>query len=241
MSDYEPDDTIFKRRYKGHYSVVFREGEDGTISLQWTFGRGNGKLGKSRGVSHRVIAPNKDPRGVIGQHLTIQIDADSGALVAVGHNDNFPAYIFDNNEKKNLGKGQTSVLPGKINQLGMGKLIFNFTLQNLDPIGRKNYRRVRDYALAQAGKKAPDPRIHVLPLDQPFNRAGKALLHQPVNKGSWGTVNSGVIAESGQTCAVKHMFITEAGAYWEIEGEIAILLSYKVCTLPKYESCSAIC
>lgn len=230
VSDYEPDDTALKRRWKGYYVVAFREDKNGTISLRWTFGRGNGKLGETRGVSHRVIAPNKDPRGVIGQHLTIQIDPDTGALMAVGHDDDFPAYIFIDNEKKNLGKEQTAVLPSKVNPLGMGKLLFNFTIQNLDKVGRENYRQIRDLALAQAGKDAPDSRFHALPLDQPFNRAGKAILHQALDKDSWGTVTSGVIADSGEKCAVKHMFINERGAYLEIEGEIVILLSYKVCT-----------
>ena len=228
VGPYEPDVTIYHPRYKAHLNLAFRMKDDGTIPLKYMFGRGNGDTSTDGGVTHRIIAPGKDPRGVIAQHVTIEFDLESGVPVIIGHDDKFPVYFWVNNEKTTLKKGDKGVPLNKVNRFGTGLLEFTMTYQIHDPAVQQHFLRVRDYAFNMMNREIPDPRIRALPNNRPFNYANNTIVHDILGKGSWGEVWSGVNASTGKKCAIKRMFIAEDGARQEIEGEINLNLSYTV-------------
>lgn len=230
VGPYEPDTPLYHPRYKAHLNLAFRMKEDGTIPLKFTFGRGDGDS-STAGVTHLLIAPGKDPRGVIAKHMTIEFDLESGVPVIVAHDDEFPVYFWLNDEKKILRKGERSVPLNKVNHFGIGLLEFRLIYQVRDPVSRQHFLRVREYAFSMMNREVPDRRIKALPQNRPFNYANNTIVHDVIGKGSWGEVSSGVNASTAKKCAVKRMSITEDGARHEIEGEIALSLSYTVSLL----------
>ena len=231
VDPYEPDTTVYRPRYKVHLNLAFRMQEDGTIPLKYTFGRGDGNSSTDGGVTHLIIAPGKDPLGVIAKHLTIEFDLESGVPVIIGHDDVFPVYFWVNNEKTILKKGEKSVPLNKVNRFGTGLLEFTLSYEVRDPVSRQHFLRVRDYAFSMMNRDPPDPRIRALPANRPFNYANNTIIQDAIGKGSWGEVSSGVNASTAKKCAVKRMFIAEDGARHEIEGEIVLNLSYTVSLL----------
>lgn len=231
ISDYEPDMFTCTRTYQGRYEVAFRRQQDGKINCNWTLGRGASRFGPTRGVTHLIGRPGKDPRGVAARHVKIEIDQDSGQLYLVGLDDNHPVTVFVNAQAQILRKGDRHVLEHMRTRFEIGQLQFIFVFRDMKPMEDCYYVLVRNIALDSNGLRQPDGRLQPLPAKVRRQQAGSLVFHPLLGVGSFGTVWAAVDKSTARPWAVKEMHVHRAEILHGLLNELTIYLSYQVRTL----------
>lgn len=230
------DDSAAGVSYEGHFAISFYRDDNGGGQFECTIGRGHSKLGETRGVSHLVISPGQEPRGVMPQHGTIRFDPECGMLAIFPLSKNVPVIVFKGNGLKTIYLGEKYLIEDLMTLFTIGESEYILSLHKLNDYGFRKYKWLRDRAFDRAGLPRPDERIQPLPTRQSFNRTGSTIVHQIINKGGSADIWSGVNAVTGKVVAVKRMVITETAHLAFCREEVKINLNFAVSsTVPAYQ------
>ena len=193
-----------------------------------TIGKGQTKLGATRGVNLLVIQPGSFSRGVKPVHAFVRFHPVSGHLMLGGVHDEHPVkYVLDN-QIKNLGNGQWHALWQTKNRFFIGDLECTVTFPDLTEVQLEDLRRLRDTMFKSDGLPTPDKRLPVLPLTTPPHRVNSVLVHRHVGSGGFGVFSVGVDASTGDICGVKTVCIKYKRVQQEIANEAEFSLRFAV-------------
>ena len=193
-----------------------------------TIGKGQSRLGDTRGVDLLVIQPGSNSKGVKPTHALVRFHPVSGNLMLGGIHDEYPVRYFLDNQIKELGNGQWYAMWQTKNRFSIGDLECTITFPDLTEVQLDNLRMLRDDEFKSQGLLTPDIRLPVLPPTTPPNRVESVLIHKHVSSGGFGVFSVGVDASTGDICGVKTVCIKYKRVQQEIVNEAEFSLRFAV-------------
>lgn len=231
-SEYEPEGSEQPAVdcYEAKWDISFKTmaGSNQVPGFGLTIGKGQTKLGVTRGVNILVIQPGTFSRGVKPVHAFVRFHPVSGHLMLGGVHDEHPVrYVLDN-QIKTLGNGQWYALWQTKNRFFIGHLECTITFPDLTEIQLDDLRRLRDSIFKSDGLPTPDKRLPVLPPITPPHRVQSVLVHKHVGSGGFGVFSIGVDARTGEVCGVKTVCIKHKRVQQEVINEAEFSLRFAV-------------